>query len=113
MTFAAPLRGLPDGRRLETTLTFREGLDLPHFAAFPLLDSAQGRHALRRYYERYLLLAAERGLGFVLDTPTWRASPDWAPRLGYDLVGLARVNHDAVAFIAGLRAEWTSRPPLS
>lgn len=103
---------LTDGG-LETTLTFHEGLDLPHFAAFPLLDSAQGRHALRLYYERYLLLAAERGLGFVLDTPTWRASPDWAPRLGYDLVGLARVNRDAVAFIAELRAEWTSsRTPI-
>jgi len=28
---------------LETTLIFQDGLDLPHFAAFPLLDSELGR----------------------------------------------------------------------
>ena len=98
---------LTDGG-METSLVFHEGLDLPHFAAFPLVDTAQGRHALRRYYERYLLLAVERGLSFVLDTPTWRANADWAPRLGYDLAGLRRLNRDAVAFVAELRAEWES-----
>jgi lipoprotein-anchoring transpeptidase ErfK/SrfK len=30
---------------LETVLVFEEGLDLPHFAAFPLLDSDAGRIA--------------------------------------------------------------------
>jgi homocysteine S-methyltransferase len=28
---------------LETTLIFHEGIDLPHFAAFVLLDSLEGR----------------------------------------------------------------------
>ena len=99
---------LTDGG-LETALVFLDGIDLPHFAAFPLLDSVEGRAALRRYYEGFLRLASERSLGFVLDTPTWRANPDWAPRLGYDAASLARVNHDAVAFVAGLRSEWASR----
>jgi homocysteine S-methyltransferase len=99
---------LTDGG-LETTLVFHEGIDLPHFAAFPLVDTAEGRRALARYYGKYLRLAAERGLGFVLDTPTWRANPDWAPLLGYDLTGLARVNQDSVAFVAELRDEWGAR----
>jgi homocysteine S-methyltransferase len=101
---------LTDGG-LETTLVFHEGLDLPHFAAFPLMDSTEGRAALTRYYEAYLALAAERGLGFILDTPTWRANPDWAPRLGYDLAGLRRINRDSVAFLEALRARW-QRPGM-
>ncbi|MCK5790739.1 MAG: hypothetical protein KAH34_07845 [Ketobacter sp.] len=32
---------------LETTLVFHEGLELPCFAAFTLLDSAAGRETLR------------------------------------------------------------------
>ena len=32
---------------LETTLVFHEGLDLPDFAAFPLLDDESGRVASR------------------------------------------------------------------
>ena len=35
---------------METTLIFHEGLELPHFAAFVLLDSPEGRHQLKRYY---------------------------------------------------------------
>jgi homocysteine S-methyltransferase len=101
---------LTDGG-METTLIFHEGLDLPHFAAFPLIDSSEGQAALTRYYERYLALARESRLGFILDTPTWRASPDWASRLGYDLKALRRINIEAVAFVQRLRREWSSVLP--
>ncbi len=100
---------LTDGG-LETTLVFHRGIDLPLFAAFPLLDSEDGRAALRDYFAPYLELAAERGTGFVLDTPTWRANADWAPQLGYDLEGLARVNRDAVAFARELRGTAGAAP---
>ena len=73
---------LTDGG-IETTLIFHEGLDLPLFAAFDLLEDDEGTEALRRYYEPYLELARERGLGFVLESPTWRASPRWATEIGY------------------------------
>ncbi len=96
---------LTDGG-LETTLVFHDGFELEHFAAFPLLDDDDGRVALRRYYESYLGLARRFGTGFVLDTPTWRANPDWGALLGYDAGRLADANQRAVHWIADLAAEW-------
>ena len=62
---------LTDGG-LETVLIFHEGVDLPAFAAFDLLKDEEGTERLRRYYAPYVALAHERGLGFVLESPTWR-----------------------------------------
>jgi S-methylmethionine-dependent homocysteine/selenocysteine methylase len=96
---------LSDGG-LETTLVFLRGIDLPAFAAFPLLDDAGGREDLTEYYEAYLAIARERGLGFILDTPTWRANADWGPQLGYDRAALRALNIRAVDYIAKLRQVW-------
>nr|CAD6430471.1 homocysteine S-methyltransferase [Rhizobium sp. Q54] len=98
---------LTDGG-LETTLIFHQGLELPLFASFPLLKEEEGRQALRKYYESYLELARARNLGFVLDTATWRANPDWARELGYSLTELRDLNLHAVEFIAALRRQWES-----
>lgn len=68
---------------LETELIFHDGIELPCFAAFPLLEKPDGRSRLRRYYDGYLAIAREHGAGFIIETPTWRANPDWATRLGY------------------------------
>jgi homocysteine S-methyltransferase len=94
---------LTDGG-LETALIFLEGVDLDHFAAFPLLDEAGGRDVLRAYFTPFLALAREHGAVFQLDTPTWRANRDWGALLGYDAAGLDRVNRDAVAFARELAA---------
>ncbi len=90
---------------LETVLVFEEGLDLPQFAAFPLLDSDAGRIVLRRYYDPFLRLARDRGSAFVLSSPTWRANPDWGELLGYDDNALAELNGRAVGFLEQLRDE--------
>ena len=87
---------LTDGG-LETTLIFHRGLELPCFAAFDLLGDEAGRDELRAYFSPYLALARERGVGFVLDTATWRANPDWARQLGYSLDDLDAANRSAVA----------------
>ncbi|HSF63184.1 MAG TPA: homocysteine S-methyltransferase family protein [Paracoccaceae bacterium] len=94
---------------METTLVCHAGRDLPAFAAFPLLDEEPGRDWLDRYYDRHLTLAADHGMGFVIDTPTWRASADWGPDLGYDAAALARVNHAAVAFCRAVADRWAGR----
>jgi S-methylmethionine-dependent homocysteine/selenocysteine methylase len=93
---------LTDGG-IETTLIFHEGLDLPLFAAFDLLKDEEGTEALRRYYEPYLDLAREDGLGFVLETPTWRASPRWANEIGYSNEELDRLNRKAIGLMEELR----------
>jgi homocysteine S-methyltransferase len=106
---------VPDGTRpfigdggLETTMIFEEGIELPEFASFLLLEDDRGRDALRRYYEGFLGLAREHALGFTLDTPTWRASRNWAERLGCPSRRLAEVNREAVEFGLRLRDEWES-----
>lgn len=115
MTLQLPqLRGdglyLTDGG-LETTLVFHEAIDLPHFAAFVLLKDETGRQILRRYYERYLAIAAAERTGFVLESATWRASPDWAERLGMTPGELELYNRDAIQLLLDLRGAWKSRVP--
>jgi homocysteine S-methyltransferase len=88
----------------ETALIFHQGVDLPGFATFPLLESESGRAALRTYIEPFLDLARERDAGFVLGTATWRANPDWGAELGYDEATLEGANRHAVAFAEELRA---------
>ncbi|MGW6449767.1 homocysteine S-methyltransferase family protein [Lentzea sp. NPDC055074] len=87
----------------ETTLIFDDGIDLPDFAAFPLLDDADGHAALTRYYERYAGIAERDGAGIVLETATWRANPDWATRQGYDPQRLAAANRKAVDLLLDVR----------
>lgn len=95
---------LTDGG-LETTLVFHDGIELPHFAAFPLVRSEEGRQRLRAYFRPFLQLAAEHGRGFVLDTPTWRANPDWGSRLDYTPAMLDEVQRASVQLAQELRVE--------
>jgi S-methylmethionine-dependent homocysteine/selenocysteine methylase len=103
---------LSDGG-IETTLIFHERLELPYFAAFHLLRDASGRTALRKYYARYAEIARRDGVGFILESPTWRASADWGEKLGYSDEALAKANHDAIALMQELRQEFeTKRTPM-
>jgi S-methylmethionine-dependent homocysteine/selenocysteine methylase len=94
---------LTDGG-IETVLIFDEGIELPCFAAFDLLRTAEGTEALRAYYEPYLEIAREHGLPFVLSAPTWRSSPDWGRELGYAPEQLAAANRRAVELMHEIRA---------
>lgn len=91
---------------LETTLVFHEGMPLPHFAAFDLLKDEAGTEVLRRYFRRYATLAAARGAGLVLESPTWRANPEWAAKLGYGTAGLAEANRKGIELLEQVRAEF-------
>ena len=88
---------------LETDLIFHRGVDLPCFAAFPLLETASGRDALSQYYLEHVAVALEHGIGFVFEAPTWRANPGWGAELGYDPLRLQAVNENAIAFMDELR----------
>jgi S-methylmethionine-dependent homocysteine/selenocysteine methylase len=94
---------LTDGG-IETTLIFHYGLELPAFAAFPLLDTASGQAALHRYFSTYADLARRLKLGLVLESPTWRASSDWAAKLGYSLDRLPDVQRRSIMLMEEFRA---------
>jgi S-methylmethionine-dependent homocysteine/selenocysteine methylase len=101
---------------LETDLLFNHGVDLPEFAAFPLLDDPDGAEKLRDYYRAHAAVAAESHVGFLLEAPTWRANADWGALLGYDATTLADVNRRAIDLLAEVRDEFadTGRPhPIS
>jgi len=93
---------LTDGG-METFLLFVDGIDLPCFATFPLLEHDEGRAAMTRYFEPYLEVARRHGTGFVLEANTWRANPSWGAKLGYSLDDLAEANRRCISFVEEIR----------
>ena len=94
---------LTDGG-LETTLIFHEEIALPKFAAFLLPADPTGRRHLERYYRKYINIAHRYECGFILESATWRASPDWAERLEVSARGLAELNSQAIDLLVDLRS---------
>ena len=94
---------------IETDLIFNRGIDLPEFAAFPLLETEDGRAALRDYYTAYVDIAADAGARLLLETPTWMANSDRAAPVGYDAAALDRVNRESVDFLVALGREHEGR----
>lgn len=96
---------------METDLIFHRGATLEEFAAFPLLEDAAGREMLRSYYDSFAALAARSGRGLVLESPTWRANPDWGAVLGYDVAGIVDVNRRAMELLQQLADAYRPRVP--
>ena len=90
---------------LETTLIFHDKIDLPCFASFDLLKDEAGTRRLEDYYLQFGRMAREQRCGAVLETPTWRANPEWGARMGYDAASLVEVNRKAVAMLLRVRSE--------
>jgi len=93
---------LTDGG-IETTLIFNEGFELPKFAAFDLLKHAEGRAALHNYFSTYAAIAQKFDVGIILESPTWRSSPDWGQQLGYSSQALVGVNTQAIELLSLIR----------
>jgi S-methylmethionine-dependent homocysteine/selenocysteine methylase len=96
---------LTDGG-IETTLIFREGLELPCFAAFDLLKHDEGYEALRKYFRTYATIARHYEVGCILESPTWRANSDWGTKIGYSSTALAAMNRKAIALLHDIRNEY-------
>ncbi|WP_242084402.1 homocysteine S-methyltransferase family protein [Aestuariivivens sediminis] len=93
---------LTDGG-LETDFIFNKGIDLPHFAAFTLLDHPEHQNTLDQYYRDYIAIAKKYQTGFILESATWRANPDWGYKLGYTIPDLITVNQNAIRQLIRLR----------
>ncbi|HET7106853.1 MAG TPA: homocysteine S-methyltransferase family protein [Candidatus Acidoferrum sp.] len=103
---------LTDGG-METTLIFHDKIELPHFAAFDLMMDGTGIEVLRKYYSAHASIASANGLGFILESPTWRANPEWGEKLGYGEGALGEVNRAAIALMQELREKYeTLRSPM-
>ena len=91
---------------LETILVFHEGVDLPCFASFPLLNTEAGVKRLHEYYAGFAKLAVSNGVGLILEGATWRANPDWGAKLGFDAKALAEINRRSVDLMLDVRKDF-------
>ncbi|MEZ0182543.1 homocysteine S-methyltransferase family protein [Flavobacterium oncorhynchi] len=98
---------LTDGG-LETTLVFLEGFDLPYFAAFDILKDQKGYDSMKNYYSRYLKIAEKNKTNFILESPTWRANPEWIEKIGYSKDSLFELNEKAVSLLLDLKTEFSN-----
>ncbi|MEE4238550.1 MAG: homocysteine S-methyltransferase family protein, partial [Anderseniella sp.] len=90
---------------METTFVFTDGIDLPAFAAYPLIAEARGRQRIRDYYRQHARIAADAGTGFILESVGWRANRDWGAQLGHDADALASFNRESIRLLEDLRNE--------
>ncbi len=97
---------------LETDILFNKGIDLPYFSSVTLFTSDASLDVLKAYYRDFLDLARRMGTGLVLESATWRASPDWAAPLGYSAAELDGLNVAAIDLLRGLRAEYADVPTV-
>ncbi len=94
-------------------MVFNRGIDLPLFSSITLLRTEQGRVQLERYFRDFLDLARQRRAGCILESATWRASPDWAAPLGINNAELDTLNTTAVQMLLELKAEYeTAETPV-
>ena len=91
---------------LETDMIFNRGVDLPFFASVTMLRSEEGRETLRDYFRSFIELAKWLSVGCLLESASWRASPDWAEKLGIEQDELDALNAASVQLLRELRDEY-------
>ena len=97
---------------LETDIIFNRGIAIREFAAHTLLADPVGRRALETYFDGFIGLAIQVGVGLVLDTVTWKAHRHWAADLDESISYLQDINRLAVGFISNLRALANNPQPI-
>mmetsp|Transcript_4576 Transcript_4576/g.10756 ORF Transcript_4576/g.10756 Transcript_4576/m.10756 type:complete len:278 (-) Transcript_4576:502-1335(-) len=97
---------------IETVLIFEDKVELPSFAAFTLLKTEEGTAALQKYYKPFIELANEKGVGCILESATWRASPDWGTKLGCSAEELASLNQKSVTMLLDMRERMERNKPV-
>jgi S-methylmethionine-dependent homocysteine/selenocysteine methylase len=83
----------------ETELMYKYGHDLPEFALFPMLDSPAAVADLQEMYRRYLQVAAAHRMVPLMGGLDYRASPDWAQKLGISPEGLREYQLRCIDFL--------------
>jgi S-methylmethionine-dependent homocysteine/selenocysteine methylase len=95
----------------ETELMYKHGHELPEFALYPLLDDPAAVADLTDMYTRYLEVAATYGFVPLMGGLDYRASPDWAIKLGISAEGLAEYQLRAIEFLREVSRPFHDRIP--
>ena len=92
---------LTDGG-METYL-ISQGLQLPDFASFHLLEKPDGEEAMRAYFRTYAAIARRYGTGLILETPPGAPTPTGARATGSAPRRWHASTARAVSLLEGLR----------
>lgn len=95
----------------ETEIMFRHGHQLREFAMFELMDNPTAVAELRDMYRRYLDVAAKYGFAAVLSGFDYRASPDWAAKLGYSPTALQEMQEKCIGFLREVSRPYATQLP--
>ena len=96
---------------VETEIMYRHGHTLREFAMFELMDKPEAVADMRDMYRRYLDVAARHGFGALLAGFDYRASPDWAKKLGYSYDGLREMQEKCIGFLKDVSAPYAGQIP--
>lgn len=97
---------------MDTEILFRDGIDLPGFASYPLLLNPEHKNLIRNYYCNLVDMAREEQVGLILDAVTWVANRDRGAALGFTPDDLKKLNIEAVELIAEVREEKGDLPTV-
>jgi len=93
---------------VETTLVFEHNADMPCFAAYSLFKTEEGTTLLREVYAVYAKLATQYSTNLLFESATWRASKDWADKMGYTSKQLEQAIHQSIEQLEDIRQEHES-----
>lgn len=94
---------------IETEILYKWGFELPEFSMYPLLDNADAMKTIHAMFDRVFAAAAAHDAGIVLAGLDYRASPDWAEKIGYSRDQLDAFIHRNIAFLKGRREAHADR----
>jgi len=95
----------------ETELMYKHGHELPEFAMYPLLDDRRALADLTDMYTRYLEVAATHGFVALMGGLDYRASLDWASKLGISREGLAEYQLRSIEFLRDMARPFEGQIP--
>jgi homocysteine S-methyltransferase len=104
------VRYLAEGGQ-ETELMYAHGHELPEFAMYPLLDDPAAVADLEDMYGRYFEVAAAHGFVPLVGGLDYRASADWAAKLGISEAGLAEYQLRSIEFLRSAAKPFADRIP--
>lgn len=104
------VRYLTEGGQ-ETELMYKHGHELAEFAMYPLLDDKRAVADLEAMYRRYLDVAAGSGFVPLMGGLDYRASPDWAGKLGISPAGLVEFQLRSIEFLRDVARPYLGRIP--